>query len=123
MTVSNMFVIFHHGHHHYLKKNPFSSQQRVRDMPKALKKSRRTSLTQLLRSSPKKSLRSWRCLGKYLSLVGFLLFFPTGCEGDQPYERRTVTLAVNDPAIHTDIYTFHKKILKYTYLIFCAFIL
>ena len=60
---------------------------------------------------------------RFLSLVIIFLFFPTGCEGGQPYERRTVTLAVNNPAIHTDIYTFHKKILKYTYLIFCAFIL
>ena len=81
-------------------------------MQKVLKKSRRTSSTQLPRSSPKKSLRSWRCVEQIFLLVWFFFHFcspSTGGEGGRPYERRTVTLAVNDPAIHTDITFFIKR--------------
>ena len=91
-----------------------SSQQRVRGMLRVLKKSRRMRSTQLLRSSPKKSLRSWRwalAIGIHdISRVkSFLFSLSIGCEGGQPYERRTVTFAVKYSAIHTDITFFIKR--------------
>ena len=71
------------------------SQERVRGMPRALKRSRRTSSAQSLKSSPKKSLRSWRFVRKKNAAGISLIFFFTGGEGGWPYERRTVTFAVN----------------------------
>ena len=121
-TWSSLWMVLYFCHYEFS-----CSQQRVGGMPRVLKKSPRMRSTQLLRSSRKKSLRSWRCVEKiflvwiFLSWLPmywiFFSFFSPGGEGGQPYERRTVTLAVND-MYHNSCwyYLFHKKILKYTYV-------
>ena len=85
-------------------------------MQKVLKKSRRTSSTQLPRSSPKKSLRSWRCVEQILLLVFLSFLFSIRRWWGWPAIWKKNCDACCEWFCNSYwYYLFHKKILKYTY--------
>ena len=100
-----------------------SSRQRVEGMLRVLKKSLRMRSTQLLRSSPKKSLRSWRCaLTWYFSCQIFLTFSLHRWWGWRAiWKKNCDTCCEWFCNSFWYMYLFHKKILKYTYLRYFCF--
>ena len=85
-------------------------------MQKVLKKSRRMRSTQLLRSSPKKSLRSWRFVGKKNAAGIFLIFLLHRWWGWLAIWKKNCDICCEWFCNSCWYNLFHKNILKYTYL-------